>query len=150
MTIPIHSANYDNLVPDWYEIQHQSSHCTRCNRNYDISVTFAVNTFMVGKAKTLNKRPISEVKWQRPINIISGKTIPIPLCHECAKNPHVLSHLPLPVITPKTPPSWVGKGEADKPKPTPKKKEPPKPPVYAKTLTPDAGAPPTTADDLDV
>lgn len=96
--LPIALVPQALVLPRRYVIHRNSQRCQNCGTIHEWSATYAFNEMMsrtgTGKA-VMNLVPITEFKYNLPIETVTLARREVPVCHECPDRLN-LSHLPDP------------------------------------------------------
>lgn len=104
VVLPIVHTSDAKILPRRYLIHKHSQHCKNCGTLHEWSQTYAFNEMMTrtGAGKlVVHLIPISELRFNLPIQVVSIARREIPVCHECAATAS-LSHL----VDPRGSPEW--------------------------------------------
>lgn len=97
--LPITLLPDTKFIPLNYVVHMSSQRCLHCGTTHESSVVYAYNSieprFNLGKPVS-HLVPVDRFSYNVPVKVQRLKETTTPACHECAREPMDLSHLPKP------------------------------------------------------
>lgn len=100
--LPITLIPDTKFIPTSYVVHMSQQRCLHCGVVHESSVVYAFNSveprFNLGKPIS-HLVPVERFSYNVPVKVLRLKETTTPACHECAREPMDLSHLPSPEST---------------------------------------------------
>jgi len=84
----------DGPAPHSYVIHRHTNRCAACNHFEQWSAVYAKTHLRStsGKSYVTNLRPVTQIEWNVPIEVIHAKSTTTPLCFACADSYPIARH----------------------------------------------------------
>lgn len=99
---PISLLPEHSFIPQKYVVHLHSQRCDHCGTTHEWTAAYAFNSLLVASVMAAIGRrvshlvPVSRLSYNVPVEVQRVKPTQVPACHECARSPLDLSHLPSP------------------------------------------------------